>query len=87
MGLIAFIVFGLIVGFLARAIMPGRQHMGIIATILLGVAGAFVGGLIGSAIQGLPVTDLHPGGLIGSVLGALAILALLGLGARRRVFT
>jgi len=87
MGLIAFVVFGLIVGFLARAVMPGRQSMGLLATMLLGIAGAFVGGLIGSAIQGLPVTDLHPGGLIGSVLGALAILALLGLGGRRRVFT
>ena len=87
MGLIAFVIFGLIVGFLARAIMPGRQSMGILATIMLGVAGSFVGGLIGSAISGRPVTDLHPGGLIGSILGALLILAVLGFGTRRRVFT
>jgi uncharacterized membrane protein YeaQ/YmgE (transglycosylase-associated protein family) len=84
MGLIAFLVFGVIVGFLARAIMPGRQQMGVLATMLLGIAGAFVGGLIGSAIQGLPLTDLHPGGLIGSLLGALLLLALMSYGSRRR---
>jgi uncharacterized membrane protein YeaQ/YmgE (transglycosylase-associated protein family) len=84
MSILAFIVFGLIVGFLARAIMPGRQSMGLIATTLLGIVGAFVGGLIGSAISGYPMLDLHPAGLIGSILGALAVLAVMGFAGRRR---
>ena len=50
MGLILFLVFGLIVGFIARAIMPGTQKMGMLATMLLGVVGSFVGGFIGALI-------------------------------------
>lgn len=87
MGLLAFIVFGLIVGLIARAVMPGRQSMGLVATTLLGMAGAFVGGLIGSLVSGHRVFDLHPAGLIGSVLGALAVLFLVGMTGRRRALT
>jgi uncharacterized membrane protein YeaQ/YmgE (transglycosylase-associated protein family) len=87
MGIIAFIIFGLIVGLIARAIMPGRQSMGFVATTLLGIAGAFVGGLIGSLVSGYGVLDLHPAGLIGSILGALAVLFLVGMAGRRRVLT
>lgn len=87
MGIIAFIIFGLIVGLIARAIMPGRQSMGLIATTLLGVAGAFVGGLLGSLISGYGAFDLHPAGLIGSILGALLVLFIVGLGGRRRAWT
>ena len=47
MSILMFILFGLIVGFLARAIMPGRQSMGFLGTALVGVAGSFVGGVIG----------------------------------------
>ena len=87
MGLLAFILFGLIVGLVARALMPGRQSMGFVATTLLGVAGAFVGGIIGSVIYGGPIFDLHAAGLIGSIVGALLVMFLMGMGGRRRVLS
>jgi uncharacterized membrane protein YeaQ/YmgE (transglycosylase-associated protein family) len=76
MGIILFIVFGLIVGFLARALMPGRQKMGLLMTTGLGVAGSFVGGFLVSLVTDHRVTDLHTAGIIGSVLGAILLLAL-----------
>ncbi len=88
MGLITFILFGLVIGLIARAIMPGRQSMGLIATALLGVAGSFVGGFIGSLIQGGRLFDLHSSGIIGSILGALVVMFLVGaVGKRRSVMT
>jgi len=71
-----FIIFGMIVGFVARALMPGRQSMGLIMTALLGVAGSFIGGFLGSLISDRRVTELHTAGLIGSVLGAILLLVL-----------
>lgn len=87
MGLLAFILFGLIVGLVARALMPGRQSMGLLATTLIGVAGSFVGGLIGNVIYGGPIFELHSAGLIGSIIGALLVMFLVGMGSRRRVLT
>lgn len=84
MGLLAFILFGLIVGLIARAVMPGRQSMGLVPTALLGMAGSFVGGLIGSLIYGGRMFELHSAGIIGSVLGALLVMFLVGMGGRRR---
>ncbi len=76
MGILVFIIFGVIVGFVARALMPGRQSMGLIMTALLGVAGSFIGGFLGSLISDRRVTELHTAGLIGSVLGAILLLVL-----------
>jgi uncharacterized membrane protein YeaQ/YmgE (transglycosylase-associated protein family) len=76
MGIILFIIFGLIVGFLARALMPGRQKMGWVMTTGLGVAGSFLGGFLVSLVTDNRVTDLHTAGIIGSVLGAILLLAL-----------
>lgn len=76
MGILVFIIFGMIVGFVARALMPGRQSMGLIMTALLGVAGSFIGGFLGSLISDRRVTELHTAGLIGSVLGAILLLVL-----------
>ncbi len=86
MGIIAWIVFGFIIGLLARAIVPGRQHMGLIMTTLLGVAGSLVGGLVTAAIAGRPVSELHGAGFIGSLIGAVLLLVIGGaaLGSRRR---
>ena len=50
MGIIAFLVIGLIAGLIARALMPGNQSMGLLATTLLGIAGSFVGGFVGLAV-------------------------------------
>ncbi len=86
MSILMFILFGLIVGFLARAIMPGRQSMGFVATALVGIAGSFIGGIIGNAISGAPILDLHSSGFIGSIIGALIVLAIMGYAGRRRAF-
>lgn len=82
MAILLFIVFGLIVGLLARALMPGRQRMGLMMTALLGVAGSFIGGFLTSLVTDHRVTDLNTAGMLGSVLGALLLLLLVG-GQRR----
>jgi uncharacterized membrane protein YeaQ/YmgE (transglycosylase-associated protein family) len=88
MGLLAFILFGLIIGLIARAVMPGRQSMGLLATTLLGMAGSFIGGLIGGVIEGGRVGghlfQLHPAGIIGSVVGAVVVMLLVGMGGGGR---
>lgn len=83
MSILMFIVLGLVAGLLARAIMPGRQSMGLVATALLGMAGSFLGGLVASLISGRPLLEFHSSGIIGSVLGALAVLLLIGVAGRR----
>lgn len=86
MGIIAFIVIGLIAGLIARAILPGRQSMGLIATTLLGIVGSFVGGLIGSLFdRDGQLFELEPAGIIMSVVGAIIVLMLVGMAGRRRV--
>jgi uncharacterized membrane protein YeaQ/YmgE (transglycosylase-associated protein family) len=86
MGILAFIVIGLLAGLIARAVMPGNQSMGLVATTLLGMVGSLVGGLVGSLFSRTGrVFDLHPTGLIFSILGALIVLFLMGFAGRRRV--
>lgn len=88
MGLLTFILFGLVIGLIARAIMPGKQSMGLVATALLGIAGSFVGGFFGSLIHGGRLFDLHSSGIIGSIIGALVVMFLVGaIGRRRSVLT
>lgn len=86
MHVIGFILFGLVVGLLARALMPGRQPMGFILTAILGMAGSFVGSYIGGLIQGqgdtMEVSD--PYNWIGAILGSLLLLFLYGIFAGRR---
>jgi uncharacterized membrane protein YeaQ/YmgE (transglycosylase-associated protein family) len=77
--IIGWIVFGLIVGALARLFMPGEQPMGIILTILLGVAGSFLGGWLGSLLHGGPIDSSEPAGWIGSIIGAFLLLFLYGM--------
>ena len=87
MGIIAWIVFGFIVGLIARALMPGRQGMGFVMTTLLGVAGSIIGGLVASALfGGGSATRFEPTGFVGSILGAIVLLLIAGLvtGPRRR---
>jgi uncharacterized membrane protein YeaQ/YmgE (transglycosylase-associated protein family) len=72
------LVIGLIAGALARFVMPGRDPMGIWATIFLGVAGSFVGGFIATLLWRSPGQgSFSRGGLMLSVLGAILLLALL----------
>lgn len=74
MGIIWFIVVGLIVGLLARAIVPGRDAMGILATIVLGIVGSFVGGLLVVFFTTKEYSGLEPAGWIGSIVGAIVAL-------------
>ncbi|MBS0590635.1 MAG: GlsB/YeaQ/YmgE family stress response membrane protein [Proteobacteria bacterium] len=69
------IIIGFIVGLLARWFYPGAMHLGFWLTVLLGVAGSFVGGLIGSLFK-KPVSGqiFHPAGIIMSILGSIIIL-------------
>lgn len=84
--LIVFFVFGIVVGLIARAIMPGNQSMGLLTTGLVGVVGSFVGGLLGSLLTGESILAFHTSGIIGSIVGALIVLALMGYSGRRRSF-
>jgi uncharacterized membrane protein YeaQ/YmgE (transglycosylase-associated protein family) len=74
MGLCGWIVFGLVAGLIARAIMPGRQNMGLLMTTLLGIAGSFMGGFLASVIRGGSWRLLHPSGFIGAIIGAVVLL-------------
>lgn len=89
MGIISWIVLGLIAGALAKLIMPGRQGGGIIVTIILGIIGAILGGFLGSLV-GIGSLDsvFDIGTIITAVVGALIVLFIYGAvtgrkGARR----
>jgi uncharacterized membrane protein YeaQ/YmgE (transglycosylase-associated protein family) len=74
MGILSWILFGLIVGALARFIMPGRDPGGFVVTILLGIGGAVVGGLIGTQLGFGKVTGFDLRSMVIAVLGALVLL-------------
>ena len=75
MGLLWTLLIGLVVGALAKLIMPGRDPGGVIVTMLLGVAGAFAATFVGRAV-GWYAQPGEGAGLIASVLGAIAVLAI-----------
>jgi uncharacterized membrane protein YeaQ/YmgE (transglycosylase-associated protein family) len=83
MAILSWIVFGLVIGIIAKLLMPGKDPGGFIVTILLGVAGALVGGFIGRAM-GFYGPGQSAGWLM-SILGAVILLALYRMLARRRV--
>ena len=85
MAIVGWIIFGLIVGVIARFLMPGDQPMGIIMTTLLGVAGSFAGGYIGSLVSGRGLELAQPAGWIGAVLGAILLLFPYGLMTKKKV--
>jgi uncharacterized membrane protein YeaQ/YmgE (transglycosylase-associated protein family) len=73
--ILGWIVFGLVAGFIARAIVPGKDDIGILRTVLLGVLGSVVGGfLLGLLTGGL--RGFEPAGWIGSVIGAVIVLVI-----------
>jgi uncharacterized membrane protein YeaQ/YmgE (transglycosylase-associated protein family) len=80
--LIGFIIFGFIVGLLARAIMPGRQHMTILATTVLGIIGSLCAGYFGQAL-GWYDPD-QAGGFIASTIGAILFLSIYHFVMRNR---
>ena len=74
MSIIWFLIIGLIAGALARLIMPGRDPMGIVMTIILGIVGSILGGLVSWAIWGTETGRIQPAGLLLSILGAIIVL-------------
>jgi uncharacterized membrane protein YeaQ/YmgE (transglycosylase-associated protein family) len=74
--ILVMLLFGLIAGFLARALVPGPDPMSVAGTVLLGIVGSFIGGFLGWALFGSDLEEgaLQPSGLIGSVIGAIIAL-------------
>jgi uncharacterized membrane protein YeaQ/YmgE (transglycosylase-associated protein family) len=83
MAILSWILFGLVVGVIAKLLMPGRDPGGFIVTILLGIAGALIGGFIGRAM-GFYGSNQSAGWIV-SILGAIILLALYRMMVRRRV--
>jgi len=81
MGIIGWIIFGLIVGAVAKFLMPGRDPGGWIITIVLGIAGAGVGGMLGRAVGWYGPNDAA--GFLMALVGALVLLGLYRLTLRR----
>jgi uncharacterized membrane protein YeaQ/YmgE (transglycosylase-associated protein family) len=83
MGIIGWIVLGLIAGAIAKAILPGRQGGGWLMTLLLGVVGALIGGWIGSAIFGVGLEEFWSiQTWIVAILGAVLVLAIYGFATK-----
>jgi uncharacterized membrane protein YeaQ/YmgE (transglycosylase-associated protein family) len=82
MEILSWIVFGLVVGALAKLVMPGRDPGGIIVTMLLGIAGALLGGFLGQAMGFYRPGE--PAGWIVSILGAVVLLLIYRLAFARR---
>ena len=74
MGVISWIIFGLIAGAIAKLIMPGDDPGGFIVTILLGIAGALIGGFIGTALGFGDVTGFNFGSFVIAIVGAFLLL-------------
>ncbi len=76
MGIIGFLVFGLVVGALARLIKPGRQSLGIIGTLALGVLGSLIGGAVASLLGTGDFMELN---VLGAIVAIIAAVLLIGV--------
>jgi uncharacterized membrane protein YeaQ/YmgE (transglycosylase-associated protein family) len=88
LSVLSWILTGLVVGLIARAILPGKQHIGLLLTIVLGIVGAFVGGLISSLIwptwtNDPDVSRMWPGWLMAILGGVLVLWGYVALTSRR----
>jgi len=77
--MIGFIVFGLVVGAVARLLLPGKQHLSIVATLIIGVLGSVVGGVIANALGTGDIFELN---ILGSIVAVITAIALI-VGADR----
>ena len=87
--MIGFLVAGLVIGLLARLILPGRQRIGLLWTLALGVVGSLIGGTIANALQAGSIWELNFIGFVAAVVASVALLAVaeragLGAGDERR---
>ena len=73
MGIIDFLIIGLIAGFIARALVPGPDPMGWFGTMILGIVGSFVGGTLAALVFGGTI-ELSASGIVGSIVGAIIVL-------------
>ena len=85
--MIGFIVAGLIIGALARLIKPGKQNLGVLATLLLGLVGSIIGGSIASLIGSGDIFELNIFGFIVSVIAAVLLIGVAETVAGRRRVT
>ena len=79
--IVVLLIIGLIAGAIARLLVPGRDPIGVLGTILLGVAGSFIGGFVSTLVDyhTLSVNALHATGIIWSIVGAIILLVILRL--------
>jgi len=84
--ILGLIIVGLIAGFVARALVPGPDPMGVIGTIVLGIVGSFVGGFLADVLFRDDADDrgLSPAGIIGSIIGAIIVLLVYRMVTARR---
>lgn len=82
--MIGFIVFGLVVGILARLVVPGRQHLSLWMTLLLGLVGSVVGGVVANALGTGDIMELN---FLGAVVAIAAAVVLIVAGDRVGVIT
>jgi len=83
MGLISWIIVGTIAGMLARWVTPGEEPVGFVVTVLLGMAGASVGGFVVGILGGTGATGFNPWSILVATLGAVLLLFVYGFIARR----
>ena len=87
MAIVSFLLFGLLAGFVARLVTPGRQSIGCLPTIAVGVVGALIGGLIGDVVLGHRARfGWHLGAFLLAVAGAVVLLLVLQALRRPRRF-
>lgn len=74
--ILTLLIVGAIAGFIARLVVPGRDPMGMLATIVLGIVGSFIGGFLGYLLFNRDTTEgaLQPSGILGSIVGAIIAL-------------
>jgi uncharacterized membrane protein YeaQ/YmgE (transglycosylase-associated protein family) len=84
--IVILLIIGLIAGAIARLLLPGRDPIGLLGTILVGVIGSFLGGFLQNLLfhHTLSIHRLHPAGIIGSIIGAFIVLLLMRLSGHER---
>jgi uncharacterized membrane protein YeaQ/YmgE (transglycosylase-associated protein family) len=88
--IIAMVIIGIIAGYLARLLVPGSDPMGFVGTVVLGIAGSFLGGFLGYVLFDKDIGEgaLQTSGIVGSILGAMLLLVVFnarGRGRRARI--
>jgi uncharacterized membrane protein YeaQ/YmgE (transglycosylase-associated protein family) len=83
-GLIAFLLIGLVAGFIARALVPGPDPMGWLGTMVLGIVGSLVGGTLAALLFG-GTLEISAAGIVGSIIGSIIVLLIWrSIGGRAR---